>query len=224
MSVKALYDQLQHPDEKQRLQAVEGLAAYPSSDTTEVLIQALGDEEAMVIGAAMDTLTAFGMAVCPLLYHHLTTDTARVRLGIAELLERFPSPESEIALRSALEDSEAQVRGAAVRSLGGMTPLRTETMQAVEMLLTDPDSFPRYQALEVLQKVDPTPKREATILKKDLTVPSIEGRLAALTYIRDHHKTEWGVQVRALLKATEPAIQRAAQWTLERLGADDVDS
>lgn len=224
MSVNALYSQLEHPDENQRLQAAQALTVYPSAKTTEVLIQALGDDEAVVIGAAMDTLTGFGDTVCAALYQHLSTDTPRVRLGIAELLERFPSQASENALRAALEDGNAQVRGAAVRSLGVMLPLQKATVQSAEQLLTDADPFPRYQALTLLQKIDTTSQHEATVLKNDLAAHSVDDRRAALSYIREHHKTEWVTAVRTLLKDADPSIQQASQWTLERLEAEHVDS
>ncbi|MGH2545057.1 MAG: HEAT repeat domain-containing protein, partial [Ardenticatenaceae bacterium] len=184
--------------------------------TIQALITSLGDEDQLVIEAAMKSLMTFGHEVASNLRTALSTPDLGVRWSAAEMLVNYPSAESEKALRLALRDDSPHVQGASARSLRNMVRDQ-ETVEALVELLDHAQPFPRYQALRTLRAHDPSLVDEAQILRQDLQSANPADRSAALDYIREHRKMNWIREVEQLLNDSNRGVRRAAEWALERL-------
>jgi HEAT repeat protein len=212
-----LIDKLHHSkDEVERSEIAERLGNYEGEQVILALINALADEEETVQGAAMSSLRRIRPDPRPYLYRALLDTEEVVRWGITELLEDFPSPETENILQKALNDESPNVRGAAARSFRSIATTN-ETSDALVRLLNDHHSFPRYEALRTLRQIAPGLASEGTVIWQDLSSSDPNDRVAALNYIRAENKEEWVEEVRKLFDDPDLKVRRAASRALEHL-------
>lgn len=203
-------------DEIDRARAAEELGDYEGEQVIRALIDALGDKDQLVQVAAAESLQKCHDDPAPYLRAFVLDPRLAVRWGAVELLAFHPSPETEAALRMALSDGSPHIRGAAARSLRNMVR-EPATITELRRLLTDPDSFPRYQALLTLRISDPQPIDEAPIIQRDLRSDDALTQVAAIHFVREDHKQEWLPVIEELLNHPDFRVRRAAIWACERL-------
>lgn len=203
-------------DEIERMEAAEQLAGYKDEQVILALIEALGDEDQLVQGAAMESLKKCGLDPAPYLRAALSDTRLLIRWGASEMLVNYPSPETETSLCLALGDEDPNVRGAAARSLRGMAKDLT-TITRLQKLLDDVDGFPRYQALLTLRTTSPNLVDETQILRRDLLSTDPLARAAAVDFIREEGGREWLDEIERLREDPDSRVSRAADWAWERL-------
>ncbi|MGD8902494.1 MAG: HEAT repeat domain-containing protein [Anaerolineae bacterium] len=207
----------QAEDEVERAKAAERLSTYKGEQAIRALIDALGDRDQLVQVSAAESLKKLYPEPQPYLRTALLSDSRLlVRWGAAELLADYRSPQIETALRAALNDKSADVRGAVARALRGKVR-KLETITALRRLLDDLDAFPRYQALRTLRAFDPQLVDEAQVIRRDLESDDIPTRVAAIHFIREDGRQEWLSEVEKLLDHPDFRIRRAANWAWERV-------
>lgn len=205
--------------EEERVEAAEKLGEHSGEQVILALIDALGDEEATVVGASMESLKKQGPAAALHIRGALLDGRMSVRWGAAELLEDYPSPETETALTGALGDESPHARGAAARSVSRMAT-KPNTITQLQKLLEDADPFPRYQALSTLLQVAPQSTNEGKIVRRDLHSKNPLARVAAIHYVRKNRRYEWENVIVSLCQDSDFRVRRAALWCWERFNAE----
>jgi HEAT repeat protein len=224
MSLEEVLARLRYAeDEVERAEAAEQLGSYEGKQVILALIQAMGDEDQLVQVAAMESLKRCRSDPAPYLRTALLDVSLLVRWGAAEMLASYSSPETEAALRLALGDESAHVRGAAARSLRTMTK-GPATITELQRLLEDPDSFPRYQALLTLRALDPQLADETRIIQRDLCSDDPLTRVEAIHFVRENDKREWLDKIERLCEDPDFRVSRAATWAWERFQERDSPS
>ncbi len=217
MTLELTIDQLKNGDDEFiRSDAAEKLSGFDGEEVILALIQAMGDNDQLVQGAAMESLKKCDSDPAPYLLDAIHDTRLLIRWGAVEMLEDYPSPETEETLRTALYDDSPHVRGAAARSLRNMK-IAPETFKKLTELTDDSDSFPRYQALNTLTSIHQKSVDERLVIARDLGSGSVEDVVAAIHYIREHKKLEFLERVIQLQNDSEFRIQGAAEWAVERL-------
>jgi HEAT repeat protein len=110
--------------------------AYQVSVDVAPWIHALGSDDLFESEPALDSLVALGPAAIPPLAAALKRETAAVRLGVIDALERLRLPESVPILIRAAEDPEELVRAEVLMALGRLGDDRAT--EAVESALQAP--------------------------------------------------------------------------------------
>jgi HEAT repeat protein len=217
MSLEEILHRLHYAeDEIERVEAAEQLGSYKGEQVILALIEAMGDEDQCVQGAAMESLKKCRPDPAPYLRAALSDARLLIRWGAVEMLVNYPSLETEEVLRLALGDESAHIRGAAARSLRDMVREST-TITELQKLLDDPDDFPRYQALLTLRVSDPQIVDEAQIIERDLHSDDPLTRAAAIDFIRKDNRQEWLDEIERLREDPDFRVSRAATWAWERL-------
>lgn len=217
MHIKEIIHELRTAeDEIERMQAAERLSSHANEDAVLALIDAMGDENELVQGAAMESLKQLSLDPSPFLRAAVSDPRFLVRWGAVEMLVNYPSLETEVALCEGLTDEEPSIRGAAARSLRLMVK-RGETITQLRALLSDSDSFPRYQAILTLQASASEFVDEDAIIWEDLYSDEPLDRVAALHFIRENQRREWEHEIGRFRTDSDSRVRRAAEWAWERL-------
>jgi HEAT repeat protein len=203
-------------DEIDRTRAAEELSSYEGEEVILALIDALNDPDQLVVVAASEGLMQAGPNAAPFLRDALRSERAPVRWRAADLLSDFPSPETESALRTLLNDPVSDVRGHAAWALSDVAQ-ETETLVILKELVDDPDRYVRYEALHTLQVLDPRLVDEDGVLQRDLQSKDPLDRVAAIHYIRKAGKKQWLNEIKRMREDPDFRVSRAADWAWERL-------
>ncbi|MFZ2487006.1 MAG: HEAT repeat domain-containing protein [Anaerolineae bacterium] len=182
----------------------------------KALIEALGDEDIMVQAAAAVSLNEGCFKPASLLRSALSDRRLSVRQTSADILASFPSAETEASLRQALSDESPHVRGAAARSLRDME-IQEVTIDVLQQLLKDPELFPRYQVLIILNTVVPGAVDEHALIQRDLYAVEPKDRVAAIHFVRETNQTEWMNEIARLREDAHFSVRRADDWAWRRL-------
>jgi hypothetical protein len=144
-------------------------------------------------------------------YHRmLATGTLEERVRIVFAAEEIGGPEGLSLLLAALEDKEAEVRGAAVRSLE--SALDEPVVQAMVSRLPEEQGVVLANLLEALGKS--RGKELAPTIERYLDHPDVEVRgKAILAYVRVAEKAEWE-KILAYTGEEEETIRTAAARAL----------
>jgi HEAT repeat protein len=110
--------------------------AYQVSVDVSPWIQALASDDLFESEPALASLVGLGPAAIPPLAAALERETAAIRIGVVEALERLRLPESVPPLIRAAGDPDASVRAEALMALGRLGDDRAN--EAVESALQDP--------------------------------------------------------------------------------------
>ena len=210
---------------------IAGYFGYPQA--LEPMLARVRDEHDRVRAAAVETLPMFedGARVLEALTVAIATDTARVRAAAAGALAHVDHPEAVNALVGALEDADAWVRYAALRSIGAKGDLRAAPA-VIDRLQHDPAPHVRLAALDAVGRLDPPGAIQvlepfAASEDRDVAQAAIRaighlGRPDALSCLeRFLHAPEWWRRLEAVTATAtrwESAVVRVLQWTA---AADD---
>jgi HEAT repeat protein len=197
----------QQTDNEARAQAALGLGRIASPKAIATLITALTDFDLRVQDAAIAGLARAGERAVEPLLAALRSNNAEVRIQAARALERIASPRANAGLRAALNDSNIDVKKAAISALGFKD--NREVVEPLAALLSDPDGSIASEAADALAKIG-APSREA--LTRVLT-----GNNDTAAFYAARALSQQGSEVVPLL---EKASERpgATRWSAIALG------
>jgi HEAT repeat protein len=146
--LKALARTLRSSNETVKLYAVDALAKIDASAAAPHLIPLLGDPDP-VRSRVLQVLASLGAQAAAVLRENLSSENARVRQGVVELLGRFAEEDSSDALFSALLDPDAEVvRKAAQAWRGRARELAPDRKAALVRRILDFVKSPRARKVE----------------------------------------------------------------------------
>jgi HEAT repeat protein len=155
-----------------------GPAALPAA---RALVEALGDENPLVVAEAGHALGRIGAEAIPAVVRGLTSTSTRVRLESAVLLAAPPfNTESQRwadAMEAATRDPAPEVRAAAIAALRWTRD--AGRVVRVARALDDPDWTVRFAAAQTLGEPGPAAAAVAPALRRALTDPEPPVRIAA---------------------------------------------
>jgi HEAT repeat protein len=214
-------------DKKEAEKKKEGASATPQSDTP-IRFAALGGfttqppfrlaaEEDPLLGALRGSIRALARA--------LEDPKTEVRLAAVDALEMLGDEAAPASARLgwALTDPDRFVRWAAARTLGRMTPSKTDTAQVVKFLsamLSDPDLDLRLMAAQSLERYGPAAKAAVPALARAAVTGDAEIRRAAIrALVGIGTDAEPAIpNIGAALENPDVRVRRAAADALSRFG------
>jgi len=171
-------------------------------------IRALGSDDLETSEPAADRLVAMGPDAVSVLKTALGREPPAVRLGVVEVLGRIDHPDAlAVLVGVAARDDDAEVRSAAIRTLGaGAAPEAARPV--VEAALTDPAPDIRLAAAGACATLCVSPaalERLVTVAIEDQPLPNGVAARAAVIQILGDSDPERAGGVRAAIRARVPS-------------------
>jgi len=197
---------------EERRGAVIGLAFMPIPElTTEGLIEALGDPNAVVRSLAAHALTRVGTAAAPRVAEMLASSDTRIRIGAALALTQMKK-DAVPALSRALSTRDGLVRAKTAWLLGRMGPDAQAAIPALIRALKTDDMRVMHVVAEAIDLIGANPG----ILFHELILLSYKPGGFPLK----HLGAEAAPTLTALLTRPGTPLGHAAMFTLARIGKD----
>jgi len=226
-TVPILVGHLHDPHEHVRAVAVGTLGHLLAQETVSEIVAMVGDESDLVRLSAVESLgmiAANGVKVERSRRVQLPTRAYRwhffsARKAVASL---NPTVEAINALRLALGDKLAAIRGRAAIALGGVGAAAATTADAIAELLRDADETVRCRAAEALGEVGGAPEHLLAALD-DASAP-VRAAAARGLKLLGHHAKAAIPRLVELLQDRDEDVRTAASEAVKAAGPLDDDS